>query len=50
MLRIILFLAVVALAAAGAAWLAERGYRVVALRAADIERDLEAELKRLESA
>lgn len=36
--------------AARAAWLAERGYRVVALQAADIERDLETELKRLESA
>lgn len=32
------------------AWLAERGYRVVALQAADIERDLETELRRLEEA
>lgn len=41
--------AVVRERATRAAWLAERGYRVIALRAADIEHDLETELKRLES-
>jgi tRNA/rRNA methyltransferase len=42
--------AVVRERATRAAWLAERGYRVVSLQAADIERDLEAELRRLDEA
>jgi tRNA/rRNA methyltransferase len=35
--------------AARQAWLEQRGYRVVAMRVADVERDVAAELDRLET-
>jgi tRNA/rRNA methyltransferase len=42
--------AVAADRAARKAWLEQRGYRVIAMHVADVERDLAAELERLESA
>ena len=41
--------AVAADRAARRAWLGQRGYRVIDMHVADVERDLETELARLES-